>query len=87
MSGHPPLSIRPWSSEEPTKKNVPYLLSRIIEQRGGIRNITEESLQEEIKNGDSQLEDSDSHSEKEQEEKSREEQVKTMRQDIVKFAK
>ncbi|KAL8991884.1 MAG: hypothetical protein Q9169_007568 [Polycauliona sp. 2 TL-2023] len=42
------ISLRAWPSHDKTPESLPYLIARINEQRGGFRNITEASLQEEI---------------------------------------
>ncbi len=44
-----PLSIRPWPAKEDTSDSLPYLINRIVEQRGHLRNITEASLENEIR--------------------------------------
>ena len=43
-----PLSIRPWPAKEDTSDSLPYLINRIVAQRGHLRNITEASLEKEI---------------------------------------
>lgn len=40
--------VRSWPSDEPDQESLPFLISRIIEQKGGFRNVTEESLEAEI---------------------------------------
>ena len=42
------LSLRPWPQPD-TKDSLPFLISRINEQRGSFRNVTEASLVEEIR--------------------------------------
>lgn len=42
------LSLKAWPSPE-TKDSLPLLISRINEQRGSFRDVTEESLAEEIR--------------------------------------
>ncbi|KAL8687811.1 MAG: hypothetical protein Q9218_006120 [Villophora microphyllina] len=46
------VSLRAWPSDDKTTETLPFLISRINEQRGSFRNITEASLQEEIRNID-----------------------------------
>ena len=53
----PQSAIRQWKSEDPAQKGIPFLISRILDLRGGFRNVTEESLQEEIATGNSLVED------------------------------
>lgn len=43
-----PLTIRPWPAKEEASDSLPYLINRIVEQRGNLRNITEASLEDEI---------------------------------------
>ena len=42
------LPLQAWPAKDPNENSLPYLISRINAQRGSFRNITEESLQEEI---------------------------------------
>ena len=44
----PTVSLKHWPSDEPDKESLPFLISRVIEQRGGFRNVTEDSLKAEI---------------------------------------
>ncbi|KAL8679419.1 MAG: hypothetical protein Q9186_004296 [Xanthomendoza sp. 1 TL-2023] len=43
------ISLRAWPSEDKVTQSLPYLIARINEQRGSFRNVTEASLQEEIR--------------------------------------
>lgn len=43
------LSLRAWPSDDKTTESLPYLIARINEQRGSFRNITEASLEEDIR--------------------------------------
>ena len=47
-----PLSLRVWSEKEDTTAPLGSLVTRINEERGHFRNITEDSLREEIEHGD-----------------------------------
>lgn len=86
MATHGQLSVSLWTTEDPEKKAVPFLISRILEQKGGFRNISEESLQGEIVTGESGVEDVESPVDKaEEDEKPRPEQLQAARQDIWKF--
>lgn len=65
-----PLSLRPWPRERPDADPLPYLISRIHEQRGHFRNITENGLIEEIQaesDGAVKEEETDSEDERAQE--------------------
>ena len=42
------LSLRPWSSPNIHQENLHFLISRIKQQRGSFRQLTEQSLQEEV---------------------------------------
>lgn len=46
------VSLRAWPSDDKTTESLPFLIARINEQRGGFQNITEASLQEEIRESD-----------------------------------
>ncbi|KAL8827030.1 MAG: hypothetical protein Q9170_007173 [Blastenia crenularia] len=43
------ISLRAWRPQNKLKDSLPYLISRINEQKGSFRNITEASLKEEIR--------------------------------------
>ena len=43
------LSLRAWPPRTADTDSLPFLISRINEQRGGFRNVTEQSLEEEIR--------------------------------------
>lgn len=43
------ISLRAWPSNDKTTESLPYLIARINDQRGSFRNITEASLEEEIR--------------------------------------
>ncbi|KAL9028547.1 MAG: hypothetical protein Q9196_003098 [Gyalolechia fulgens] len=43
------ISLRAWPPQDKSKESVPYLISRINGQRGSFRNITEASLEEEVR--------------------------------------
>ena len=43
------ISLRAWPSDDKTNESLPYLIARINDQRGSFRNITEASLEEEIR--------------------------------------
>lgn len=54
------ISLRAWPTLDPAKNSLSNQVKRLIEQRGSIRNITEESLEKETqaaKYGDSKYED------------------------------
>ncbi|KAL9002121.1 MAG: hypothetical protein Q9188_004932 [Gyalolechia gomerana] len=46
------ISLRAWPSQDKTKESVSYLISRINGQRGSFRNITEASLEEEVRSAE-----------------------------------
>ncbi|KAI9820326.1 MAG: RNA polymerase II mediator complex subunit [Pycnora praestabilis] len=80
------LSLRPWPKEDPETQSLKYLIPRINQQRGGFRNITEDSLTEEIRAleaGEVSLEDGESEN-KAQEIQAGREAVVAARGDIVK---
>ncbi|KAL9596735.1 MAG: hypothetical protein Q9179_004512 [Wetmoreana sp. 5 TL-2023] len=43
------VSLRAWPPEDKTTESLPYLIARINEQKGSFRNVTEASLEEEIR--------------------------------------
>ncbi|KAI4289589.1 MAG: hypothetical protein L6R35_001146 [Caloplaca aegaea] len=43
------ISLRAWPSQDKTADSLPYLIARINEQKGSFRNVTEASLEEEIR--------------------------------------
>ncbi|KAL8865416.1 MAG: hypothetical protein Q9198_009333 [Flavoplaca austrocitrina] len=43
------IALRAWPSDDKTTESLPYLIARINDQRGSFRNITEASLEEEIR--------------------------------------
>lgn len=82
------LSLRAWPAKEVEQPSLPFLISRINQQRGSFRNITEQSLEEEIqavKAGEvrSELEDVDSSSDEAADLKSRTEDVRAARGEIL----
>ena len=46
------ISLRAWPSNDKTTESLPYLITRINEQRGSFRSVTEAGLQEEIRVAD-----------------------------------
>ncbi|KAL8929162.1 MAG: hypothetical protein Q9172_000597 [Xanthocarpia lactea] len=46
------ISLRAWPSDDKTTESLPYLITRINEQRGSFRSVTEAGLQEEIRAAD-----------------------------------
>ncbi|KAL8988107.1 MAG: hypothetical protein Q9177_002770, partial [Variospora cf. flavescens] len=43
------ISLRAWPSQDKPADSLPYLIARINEQKGSFRNVTEASLEEEIR--------------------------------------
>ncbi|KAL8717758.1 MAG: hypothetical protein Q9225_005027 [Loekoesia sp. 1 TL-2023] len=43
------ISLRAWPQQDKTKESLPYLIARINDQKGSFRNVTEASLEEEIR--------------------------------------
>ena len=83
------ISLRAWPAKDVEQQSLPFLISRINQQRGSFRNITEQSLEEEIqavKAGkvQSEVEDVvDSSSDEATDIKSRTEDVRTARGEIL----
>lgn len=87
MTNRSPALIRPWHAENKSNQELSYLLDRLLRQKGGSLNITEESLEEEIRNGESQTEDSESTTGKDEDEKSKTDQMQVMRTEILNSTK
>ena len=50
MAGNQPFSLQAWPAVDKDKESLQYLISRINEQKGSFRNVTEASLKEELQN-------------------------------------
>ncbi|KAI9700700.1 MAG: RNA polymerase II mediator complex subunit [Candelina mexicana] len=80
------LSLRSWPKEDPGSQSLPSKISRINAQKGSFRNITEESLEEEIRAleaGETHVKDEDATDEA-QSAKGRREEIAAAREEIVK---
>lgn len=44
-----PISLKAWPAPDKTAESLPYLIAQINEQKGSFRNITEASLEEEVR--------------------------------------
>ena len=87
----PPVFLKAWPAEEHDQKSLPFLISRILEQKGGFRNVTEQSLEEEIRTGETASREGDDdvstfEEEEEVEEKPRKEQIRAAKDEIGRFA-
>jgi mediator of RNA polymerase II transcription subunit 17 len=49
LTGDLQISLRAWPSDDPNANSLPPLIERINKQRGDFRNITEQSLEQEIR--------------------------------------
>ena len=49
MASAVPISLKAWPSTETPHLSLPSLISRINEQRGSFRNVSENALEEEIR--------------------------------------
>lgn len=81
-----PLSLRASPKTDPDKESLPYLISRINDQRGSFRSITEEGLEEEIRAGDNEILDFQGEAAAEddvQDIKSRQEEIAEARQQMI----
>lgn len=81
-----PLSLQALPKTDRTTESLPFLISCINEQRGSFRNVTEESLEAEIRNLEAlkseEVEDS-SDDDDVQDEKSRRDQLAPAREDML----
>ena len=86
MTDHLLLSLRASPKADPNKDSLPFLISRISEQRGSFRNVTEESLQEEIRAldaGQAETVEETSPDEEVQDAKSRRDELATAREEML----
>ena len=85
-----PVQLRAQLPDEPERRSIPFLISKLIDQEGGFRNVTEESLEAQIRDGTTDASPIDgeggSSDEELEEEKSRPEQLQTAKGEIVQFA-
>ncbi|KAI4108484.1 MAG: hypothetical protein L6R37_001088 [Teloschistes peruensis] len=90
MANQLSVSLRAWPSDDKTTESLPFLIARINEQRGSFRNITEASLEEEIRASDA--DDSktldgiemDEEAEDDNDAKSKGEELAVAREEIIK---
>ena len=89
MDENMPIHVKAPFSEDPDKNSVSFLISRLIDQKGGFRNVTEESLEAEIRagsNDSSPIEDADSSEDEAEDEKSRPEQLREAKTNLAQLA-
>lgn len=80
------LSLKASPRSDPEKSSLPFLISRINEQRGSFRNVTEESLQEEIcglKAGQTQAAEESGDDEEAHDDRPRREQLAVAREEML----
>lgn len=80
------LSLRSWPTEDPSSQSLPSKIARINVQKGSFRNITEESLQEEIRAleaGETGIEDGEDN-DAARDAKGRREEIVAAREEIIK---
>ena len=90
MTADPLLSLRVSPKTDPRKDSLPFIISRINEQRGSFRNVTQDSLREEIQAqeaGRAELIEESGNLEEVQDAKSRREQLATAREDMLRHVK
>ncbi|RDW66787.1 hypothetical protein BP5796_09536 [Coleophoma crateriformis] len=81
-----PISLRAWPSEENSVNALPSLISRINFERGDFRNVSEESLREEIRQieaGTGANAEDDGSSDEEEEQPDRLKELMTAREEMV----
>lgn len=93
MAEQPAISLRTLPRDESEKQSLAYLIARINAQKGLFRNITEDSVRQEIRETtdgvqlSDEAEDDESSSENESVDgKSRREEVLAARDEVIKFA-
>ena len=84
-----PVFLRAQPPEAPEKRSVSFLISRLIDHKGGFQNVTEESLEAQIQAGiteSSPVEGASSSEDEVEEEKPRAEQLAAAKREVVQFA-
>ena len=84
------LSLRAFPPVEKEKETLKYLISRINQQKGSFRNVTEQSLEEEIEAQDAGKPDEDEQDvigtvEEVEDVKTKQEVVTKAREDVIKY--
>lgn len=77
------LSLRAWPFSDKTKESLPYLIARINEQKGFFRNVTEASLEEEIRAAEADEAQPTDDAEEGQDAKSKEDELLKAREQII----
>ncbi len=80
------LSLQASPKSDPDKHSLPFLISRINEQRGSFRNVNEESLKEEIRGleaGQAERVEDSGDDEEANEDRSRREQLALAREEML----
>lgn len=80
------LSLQASPKSDPDKQSLPFLISRINEQRGSFRSVTEESLQEEIRGleaGQAEAVEENGDDEEAHDDKPRREQLALAREEML----
>ncbi len=80
------ISLQASPKSNPDKSSLPFLISRINEQRGSFRNVTEASLQEEIRGleaGQADAVEGSGDEEDGQDDRSRREQLALAREEML----
>ena len=90
MTDNPLLSLRASPKTDTQKDSLPFIISRINEQRGSFRNVTEDSLREEIQAqeaGRAETIEESGDLDEVQDAKPRREQLATAREDMLRHVK
>lgn len=83
------LSLQAFPTVDKDKESLKYLISRINQQKGSFRNVTEQSLEEEIQAQEAGKTDTDDQDtietvEKVEDVKTKQEEVTKARKDVIK---
>ncbi len=89
MSEQLSLSLQAFPTVDKEKESLKYLISRINQQKGSFRNVTEQSLEEEIRAQEAGKTDTDEQNiiqtvEDVEDVKTKQEEVTKAREDIIK---
>lgn len=83
-----PISLRAWPSKDGKTVALQSLISRINNQRGSFRSVTEEALEEELSKGEEESNISNSNdkteeNDKEDDERDRLKEISTAREEVL----
>ena len=89
MAERQPFSLQVWPTVNKDKENLKYLISRINDQKGPFRNVTEESLEKELRDSEAIVtvsghENDGEHANEDDDTKRQKEEIYKVREEILK---